>query len=197
MIINRPHYGLIGAVALLLMAGAVARYLGPGIIEYGLAGMLTLLAGVCTLDWWFRERALEAEALILAEQEDLEITRLLAMMPPDVLASLQESRIVREHVIGWGEVREEWVFPASMNDSHPLRCSVEDITAVWGACTPEGFAPVSSWGDGTKRRQCALAMVNRFSQKGWLRPAAGNQRAQWVGNGYEQARLAIWGTDAH
>lgn len=193
MLYSKPNLGMIWAILLLVATGAMLKVFGMGVIEMGAALILILFAFVLAADW-FTHRLIQARLRVIeASQEDLQITRLLMAMPPSVLESLQESRIIRQHVLGWGEVKDEYIFPASMHDPNPQRFKAEDVAAIWRVCTPEGFAPVSTWGDETIRRQCAMALVNRFVGYGWMTPAAGNQPAKWIGSGYAKAERALWG----
>lgn len=189
-LVSRPNYNALWSGLLIIGAYVLVMLTGPDLMAYGIALILVGLAVVLLVDWFLDKVTNRQERILEAGQEDYKIVTMLLRMPPDVLESLQASRIVRQHVLGWGEVKHRWIFTRGLHEVEEFE--TPDVLAVWQVCTPELFAPVSTWGDETIRRRCAQVMVQRFVDYGWLRPPAGNQPATWVGDGYQKAKKALW-----
>jgi len=190
----RRSYSPAFAVALLGAAYAIIKLAGTGILEVGLAGMLVALAGYLVADWSISKRSEERAREYEAAQEDVKVLQELRMFTPEQLSQLREMRIIRRHLMpAIGPATHLWNFQSSMN-APGMEFTTEEVLAVWAVCTPEYFAPLSTWDDGTRRRNCAKAMHDRWYHAGYLIPANGNRPAVWSGEGYDRAREELEGS---
>jgi hypothetical protein len=192
-IFPRPNYSPVGAVALLGAAYALIKFVGFGLMEVGLAAMLIGLALYLMIDWSIARRSEERTREYEASQEDVKVLQELRMFAPEQLEQLKEMRIIRRHLMpAVGPARHLWNFQSSMN-APGMEFETSEVMAVWAVCTPDNFAPLSTWDDGTRRRNCAKAMHDRWYHEGYLIPATGNKPAVWKDNGWDKAREELEG----
>lgn len=190
-LIQRPNRAPLWAVLLVVCAYAILRLAGTGIFEVGLCCFLVALALYLMIDWSISRRSEERAREYEAAAEDLHIIQELRSMTPEQLAQIKETRIIREHLFpAIGPVEHTWGFMPGLN-APAERYTSEEVFAVWAVCTPEQFAPLSTWDDGTRRRNCARAMHDRWRYNGYLYPATGNRPALWCEGGYEKARKEL------
>jgi len=193
-LLPRPNRAPLWAVLLVGLAYTILRLGGYGILEVGLAGMLVALALYLMIDWSISRRSEERTREYEAAAEDLRIIQEMRMMTPEQLAQIKETRIIREHLFpAIGAVEHTWGFMPGLN-SPAERYTSAEVFAVWAVCTPECFAPLSTWDDGTRRRNCAKAMHDRWRLNGYLYPATGNRPALWAEGGYDKAKEELEGS---
>lgn len=182
-----PRRGAVGwAVVLLLAAFAVPYLLGAGALA--LLGSLGCIAGagVILVDWWYSRRA-DENLLLTYSDPDVVIMRMYAQLTPDERISLQESRIIVDHVLNLDGPILRWKINSGIPGAREYYPHA-DVLAVWRTATEESLAPIGSWPEGTIRRDTARALVQYFVSTGVMIPAAGNMPARWTAGGFSKAK---------
>lgn len=190
-LIPRPNRAPLWAVLLAAAAYTILRMAGYGILEVGLAGFLLALALYLLIDWAIEKRSAERTRENESAQEDLKIMKEVKLLTPEQLEQLKDLRIIRQHLFpAMGPAKHTWAFQESMT-AIPQHFTTEEVISVWQNCTPDYFVAVSTWDDGTRRRNLAELLYRKWNRDGYLLPATGNRPARWIGDGYELARKEL------
>ena len=157
----------VGWAAVLLLATAGMPYVLEG--WWAAAGMAGCGLGAALIlgDYWEGRRASDRMSELLCAPE-VEIMRLYASLDDAGRANLQAARVVVDYVLNFEERLERWHIPTMPTTR--LFYSTVDVEAVWQLATPVGMAPISTWPEGTIRRECASSMVGLMP---WYPPPAG------------------------
>lgn len=117
---------------------------------------------------------------------DYLIMSLFQVMDPEKARMIQNSRIVVDHIILNGNRVDKWSWYGSSR-----QWDEADVMAVWQASTVDYMAPITTWPDGTTRRQVCEELTNYFSVCLFCEPITQGKLSYFLPGGYAKAFRSI------
>lgn len=189
---NNKNGSLYGAIACIVLGVGWAHFFAGEFITFLGSGVAFAFAIFLAADWFFRQRAEEARALLRADPSaPANVAFSIAQLSPEMQANLIAARLMIRVIPNFQGPIIQWQFRGDPENRWYSDLAVRE---VWSLASQDGgMPPIRDFSEGSQQRAAAVALTQWFVSAGWAQPSSGNKSAQFVTGGFEQASRSLWG----